>query len=363
MRHRAKTESKMALIAYSDSENSDVDDAPKARLPLHSPSTIADKPAVQKTEPRKIRVDLPSLQADAATHDEQPPAKRARTQGAFGGFNSLLPAPKRAAQSGPKAGVSLKTSSEAAFSRETPSTLVPESQDPAASERDNVDETGEKPAAAAVEVALVGSATRFKPLSVGNKKQKKRILKSAPQTKPVAPASKAQLGSADVSHAIPVKQGKRSLFSVAEDTEEPVLPAASEKYEYEAIVIHDNPSESPDVPTALVTPIPLPSANSLDAVASDLNLTPAQRRHLFGRYSKSSSTDINVASFNLDSEYAHNEKLRQNGEAFEHRAVKSIAPGKHSLQQLVNNARSNQDSIEDKWAADRAKRGAGVGNR
>ena len=59
----------------------------------------------------------------------------------------------------------------------------------------------------------------------------------------------------------------------------------------------------------------------------------------------------------MDSEYAANEQLRQAGEVVEHRAVKSIAPGKHSLQQLVNNARSQQENLEDKWAAGRAARG------
>ena len=68
---------------------------------------------------------------------------------------------------------------------------------------------------------------------------------------------------------------------------------------------------------------------------------------------------MNIAHFNMDAEYASNEHLRQAGEVVEHRAVKAIAPGKHSLQQLVNNARSQQDAMEDKWADGRREKGEG----
>ena len=63
----------------------------------------------------------------------------------------------------------------------------------------------------------------------------------------------------------------------------------------------------------------------------------------------------------MDSEYAANEHARQTGDAVEHRAVKAIAPGKHSLQQLVNNARTQQGAMEDKWAEGRRERGEAGG--
>jgi len=102
---------------------------------------------------------------------------------------------------------------------------------------------------------------------------------------------------------------------------------------------------------------PAPSKN-LSTLASDLNLSTSERRRLFGRHAKHPD-DINIAHFNMDAEYASNEQARQAGETIEHRAVKSIAPGKHSLQQLVNNARSQQEGLEDKWAEGRRKRGKG----
>jgi len=81
-------------------------------------------------------------------------------------------------------------------------------------------------------------------------------------------------------------------------------------------------------------------------------------RQLFGRNSNNHA-EISVQNFNLDSEYASNEALRQAGDTFQHRAVKAIAPGKHSLQQLVNNARTQKDAIEDSWAEGRRNRGEG----
>ncbi|TKA63051.1 hypothetical protein B0A55_12227, partial [Friedmanniomyces simplex] len=114
----------MALVAYSDSEGSDTETLVPAPKPTATAQTAAtSKPTApfQKTEARKIKVALPTLKAEAdkQAQDEAdpPPAKRARTAGAFGGFNSLLPAPKRTAAqaTGLKKGVSLKTSSEAAF--------------------------------------------------------------------------------------------------------------------------------------------------------------------------------------------------------------------------------------------------------
>ena len=152
------------------------------------------------------------------------------------------------------------------------------------------------------------------------------------------------------------KQPKRSLFSV--DHEEAPLPALEPPSLHPHSPTPPQPSElsSQYAPPSTTT---TPATHDLQSIATDLNLTPAQRRHLFGRNANDNHLPT-VAHFDMDSEYASNEKLRQSGEAAtEHRAVKSIAPGKHSLQQLVNNARSNQDGMEDKWAEGRRARGEG----
>ncbi|KAK5128034.1 hypothetical protein LTR85_005151 [Meristemomyces frigidus] len=346
----------MALVSYSDSEESD-DEAPVAPVAPAGPGAFQ-----KKSEPRKIQVALPTIQPEPQNGDTEPPTKRARTAG---GFNSFLPAPKRpaAAQQGLKKGVNLTTSSEAAFSRAAPiptttgdntendETGYDEFGNPRAKDapRPIVTETADKPAQSE-ETKIVGKATRFKPLSVAN--NRKKVVKKA--AKPVAIAEgalEATTGNRDPEPKLneaemPAKvKPKRSLFSVPQPEEE--APEVAPEVEKQLDILE---SVQPDQ-----TAPPAP-ANSLEAVAADLNLTPAQRRQLFGR-NGGKNAPANIAHFNMDSEYAANEQIRQAGEAAEHRAVKSIAPGKHSLQQLVNNARSNQDSIEDKWAEGRRNQG------
>jgi hypothetical protein len=362
----------MALVAYSDSEGSG-DEAPTAPK-----SNVTKAAPIAKTESRKIKVDLPSLPPETSPQDagegEQPPAKRARTAGAFGGFNSLLPAPKRAAASAPglKKGVSLKTSSEAAFSRMPPPSY---NEDGDGVNEEMYDEFGNRaqglptstPTAAATtpdedksskEVKIIGKATRFKPLSVANISKRKPSKKSvAPPVEPVPESISSQTNAASVrdvpvAEAQPeVKPKKKSLFSVEHDAE--AVPDDPDD-EYQAQK-HTTASLADVRPSNQTISALAAAPGSLESVAADLNLTPGQRRQLFGRHAK--DIPANITNFNLDDEYRANEEIRHSGETMEHRAVKTIAPGKHSLQQLVNNARSNQDSIEDKWAEGRRNRG------
>jgi hypothetical protein len=332
----------------------------------------AETAAFQKVEPRKIKVDLPTLKPE--TSDEQTadrPAKRARTAGAFGGFNSLLPAPKRtAAQNAPARGVSLKTSSEAAFSRQP--VVHDDYQDAGPNGASNdvegnasVNDISSKPETAA-EPKIVGKATKFKPLSVQGGKKKKKPLppvtgdgnasNGLPKGQPAIAGQ--QNPTVDDPPRPPAAKAKRSLFSVPQANEEEALELPSTG-NYESIITQPSIDQNP-VPVQQQQPPTAQQASnpdSLDSLAGSLNLTAAQRRQLFGRNSKGG--EVNIAHFNMDAEYASNEQLRQAGEVVEHKAVKSIAPGKHSLQQLVNNARSQQDNLEDKWAEGRRERGEG----
>jgi hypothetical protein len=62
----------------------------------------------------------------------------------------------------------------------------------------------------------------------------------------------------------------------------------------------------------------------------------------------------------MDKEYAANEELRAKGETVQHNPVRAIAPGKHSLRQLVNAASSQQDALEEKFmTSKRNKKEAG----
>ncbi|KAK5174517.1 uncharacterized protein LTR77_001597 [Saxophila tyrrhenica] len=365
----------MALVAYSDSEGSD-NEAPVASKPNDSKPKPADGAAFRKVEPRKIKVDLPAVKPEVEDAEADRPAKRARTGGGFSGFNSLLPAPKRPAGNAPGRGVSLKTSSEAAFSRQPVNGSVNETPEDEtyAGGRDeglNGSTTEYIPAPPQPEAKPVGKATKFKPLSVqSGQKKKKKLSPQKPSegddTRPAPEDSKAPWTADSRDEAVkartaPPPKPKRSLFSVLQAEESEIAPQTTAN-SYEAITTQSASGPEDQRPEAQQpqqsTPAPAPS-NNLSSLASDLNLSNAERRRLFGSHAKGG--DINIAHFNMDAEYASNEQLRQAGEVVEHKAVKSIAPGKHSLQQLVNNARSQQENLEDKWAEGRRERGEGQG--
>lgn len=356
----------MALVDYSDSES-------ESETPKQASTAFKLQAAKAQSTSGKIQVNLPAIrpepgQADT-TEDHEPPTKRAKTGGAFSGFNSFLPAPKRTNQNAPKKGVSLKTSSEAAFSRnaQAPTYGEDESYDEfGVSNANNADIPNKEheKSTAAEEPKLVGKATRFLPLSVSNKKKKKPVAKPPPDVEErkksrddgrhLGLAKAVTQSVARKAESIP--KPKRSLFSVEAEEDVPATPATPG--EYEPLVSEGGRAYLPDEMEQLPSAEEQISSNatSLEAVAADMNLTAAQRRQLFGR---NGGKNANVMHFNMDSEYASNEQMRQAGEVVEHRAVKAIAPGKHSLQQLVNNARTQQDSLEDKWAEGRRNKGEG----
>jgi methylphosphotriester-DNA--protein-cysteine methyltransferase len=105
--------------------------------------------------------------------------------------------------------------------------------------------------------------------------------------------------------------------------------------------------------STMAAPAPVPTdPNSLTAIADDLGLSAGERRRLFGR-NKGAGPTANVTYLNMEEEYNNNEQLRLQGQAVEHRAVKAVAPGKHSLQQLVNSAATQKEALEDAWAEGR----------
>lgn len=233
-------------------------------------------------------------------------------------------------------------------------------------------EVGTKVQNEAQEVKLVGKPMMFRPLSVMNKKKKKpvagtlaaRAAAAAAANKTPEDTTNALQSTASLATATKPKP-KVSLFSAdpAEDTS--ISTASHTKGEYQPII------HTPSIPTQPLdtedTQDPYPSQPSqpsipagqsdLTSIADSLNLTASQRRQLFGRASSSNPnaqpTAINVMNFNTDAEYAHNESLRATGEALQHNAVRAIAPGKHSLQQLVNAATNQKDALEEHFASGR----------
>lgn len=409
----------MGLVDYSDSDSDS--ETPQTSPP--APTTASSQPPkksfqklVDKTNPGKILVNLPTA-APSATSDEhpaaaadEPAAKRVKTgAGRFSGFSSFLPAPKAASsrpstgpgsggKPAPRVGINLKTSSEAAFSRDAvfppPAhgdeyggvdyeggkprlSLPPPKVDPPA--QPSIPE-GQKPEE---EVKLVGKPLMFKPLSVArNPTKKKSSLAKAPAivsqpsaaTQPSLQQSGSTAFAAGSKTDPPPARKKISLFSIADDT--PIVedaPVADEKASYEPeFTSYDNSTAYPDAqqysdhqqyfghtqPLAAASHHQNADPNSLDSIADDLNLDPVARRELFGRGGTASraTTAKNVINFNLDQEYRHNEELRASGalDQQQHNPLRSIKPGKHSLQQLVNAVQTQRDALEENFAKNRA---------
>ncbi|KAK8173675.1 mitotic checkpoint regulator, MAD2B-interacting-domain-containing protein [Phyllosticta citrichinensis] len=382
----------MNLVQYSDSEGSDVE-APSTAHPAPKPA-VNSKPAFQKvvdrSKPNKIRVNLPSTAGDEETKGDEPPAKKARMGGGtFSGFNSFLPAPKRAGEaaakkaagSGLAKGVSLKTSGAAAFSRQTQ-----EEEGPAddygtnGASEEHPSKTATEPAEAEKpeeEVKLVGKPMMFKPLSVANSQKKKKKATSATTvSKPASPAlgaSQPAIKETNATPAPPKPKPKVSLFSISQ--EETVPAPSTSGGDYQPMLYSSNQTSTKveggngegektddyQQYQSYSTPQPTssqaaPSANSLTSIAADLNLTAAERRQLFGRQRGKNRDDmpaVNVVNFNTDAEYKANEELRAAGETVQHNPVRAIAPGKHSLKQLVSAASTQKDALEEHFAAGR----------
>ncbi|ESZ91136.1 hypothetical protein SBOR_8470 [Sclerotinia borealis F-4128] len=379
----------MGLVDYSDSDDSDVPETIALKPSISTSST--GKPAFQKvvdrSNPGKIRVSLPqaSLKDDPKT--DEPPTKRVKTGGgAFSGFNSFLPAPKRTGQptnatlgggnaarkSGLGAGVSLKTGAAPAFSREPEPERESTGYEPTEDEEaatghgmnlptpnSLIDE--QKPAD---EVKLVGKPLMFRPLSVARKPAKKKLQTSnsntstpsnlTPQTS--TPATPQQTGKASA------PRPKVSLFSLEVESVN-TTPNPTSNGEYKPMLYQPTYEDSTPTTTHTLPFVPTPPVNlhsnteSLSSIADTLHLSAAERRQLFGRQKAGAAqAATKIINFNTDQEYAHNNELRAAGEQVVHNPVRAIAPGKHSLKQLVGAAQSQRDALEESFATGRNNR-------
>ena len=380
----------MALVDYPDSEGS----SDEVQIPFRAvQKTVSTgkptfKKVVDSSNPHKIRVNLPESTKSSATDtdkdEEGPRVKRAKTSGgAFSGFNALLPAPKRAPDAkglaesngmkrgGLGAGTSLKTGATPGFSREPMSNRAEHEANhhaemPTAESCKPVDSSnimGEAKAnplesSQSMDLQPPKNATMFKPLSVARKPQAKKIKKTT------------EFGSGTKSANVTEGQGpqlKKSLFSSTENDEvlspdmsktdgmyEPLIYQADAEVEDEDPALEGTGSSNPyhqNLPPEL-------DPNLLTSIADTLNLSASARRQLLGRRGRNASASdtsaISIANFNMDSEYAANELLRQAGEQAQHNPVRSInAAGKNSLKQLVSTASSQKDALEEHFATGR----------
>ncbi|KAF3393832.1 hypothetical protein F1880_004713 [Penicillium rolfsii] len=385
----------MALVAYSDSEASDAEpETPSA--PVVEKSKKLDAGAgfqVDRGNPRKIRVALPDIKPENPTDgDDQdgPARKKARlgggAGGAFSGFNSLLPAPKRVAEKkAPMASArkifSLKTGAEPGFDRAADAetrnnrafdesnsgeaaTSVAGSSEPSTTQSDvpfQKTEIGE--------VKLQGNPMMFRPLSVARNQKKKKTTKVVPQptssSTPASTATKPTEAEVETSTAPPAAPAppkpKVSLFSLSSEDTAAIDTTSASTGTYEPLVygteteaISTDPAlVSESMPTdAAYYPTNASVSSSLDTIANDLKLSKSERRQLFGR--NAPSAESRILTFNTDKEYASNQAISEAElAATQHNPVRAIAPGKHTLQQLVNAASSQKDALEESFATGR----------
>ena len=388
----------MALVDYSGSEDSDQEEQTKsqeaARVKVNTTKPSFQK-VVDRSNPHKIRVNLSDLAKPEEFDDLERPSKRAKVgSGGFSGFNSLLPAPKRTAapnggpttngarKSGLGVGVNLKTGAAPGFSRDPMDAVSTSNEEGAETERSgdmntihHDEEMHQKPPAIdespsflkPVEpVKLQGNTTMFKPLSVARKPQRKKA-----HTAESLPNTKLQV---DEFMQKPKPAPKLSLFSTGEEIEPPRSSSTASGTYQPMIYTTTTPDPTPAPVDPSTDPQPsedsnyypydhpeprmdrFPPIQSLTSIASDLNLTRAETRQLLGRQKHNDPagpSPINIVNFNTDAEYAANEILRQAGETVQHNPVRAIAPGKHSLKQLVNAASSQKDALEESFASGR----------
>jgi hypothetical protein len=398
----------MNLLAYSDSE-SDADAPPAPRPALKQAPKATFQKVVDRSNPGKIKVHLSGASQPRAERDDieadAPPAKKPRLGGAsaFGGFNSFLPAPKKpavaasiSATSGKRglgkglvSGVNLKTGAEPAFRRESrvEADEYDESGNPVKKEPMNkedfrallnlptpkADKRGEDSSDALPDTsqsqpdaAPKPAAPRFVPMSVGKGKKKKpaapRLAAAQPQdSKASIPASSSSQSTAP---APPPRKPKVSLFGVSQDTDAPVSAPSGAAYQpmlYGAEDEHDAPVPddafdaqlAPHTTQQAAMASSAAASNGLTDIASELKLSAAERRQLFGKRGREADfSSAKIVEFNTDTEYAHNEKLRQQGEQVQHNALKSISgTGKNSLKSLISAASTQKDALEEHFAS------------
>lgn len=384
----------MLLVQYSDSESSDAEAPQAPHAPADSKAIPnSHKPAFQKvvdrSNPHKIRVNLPTVAKSTKGDGEdvsEPPSKRAKVaSNAFIGFNSLLPAPKKAPalnggsgvkRGGLGSGVNLKTGAAPGFSRdEGPRMDVPgvdkqtreaKPSNGSTASHDDHNTDLQDPALTITlssEPKIQGNPMMFKPLSVA-RKPKKTTSSAGTQKVPTQPPPVTQ--QSGITSNI-------SLFSTG-DVQEPENQGLATTGDYQPMIyIPLNPKPDPSLPFSQDSEASESlevqndylartnyndqdqSSQSLDTIASDLNLSASAKRQLLGRQ-RNNPSNISIVNFNTDQEYAANEMLRQAGEQVQHNPVRAIAPGKHSLKQLVNAATNQKEALEEQFALGRRNR-------
>ncbi|KAN0077735.1 Mitotic checkpoint regulator, MAD2B-interacting domain containing protein [Elaphomyces granulatus] len=400
----------------SDSESDARKPAPKEPQATLDTTSKTSRPSAgfqtltDRKNPGKIRIALPEIKQEQEIDkeddgdDDGPARKRPRTStsGIFAGFNTLLPAPKRSTPNASKNGkpaatavprriFSLKTGATPGFDREADAEMRRD-RDQARKEsltttsNDSMPKIGGAPRNDAPlqlpkeeEFQKKGNAMIFKPLSVARNLPKKSSISSRKVGSGVTTQQPKMSGVSrdeppSSSDAPTASKPKISLFSFSgEEEKAPAshqIPPEVSATSYKSAVYATGSEESQDVSQIDIPPMPDQQQQkadergqepqTLDNIANDLNLSRSERRQLFGRNStqQALSSKSRILTFNTDAEYvANNELLSRVSEeetaAAQHNPVRAIAPGKHTLRQLVNAATSQREALEESFASGR----------
>ncbi|TQS35700.1 hypothetical protein Golomagni_03874 [Golovinomyces magnicellulatus] len=359
----------MILVEYSDSDSSESEHQDISELHTAAPksSKRSFQRIIDKSNPGKIKLSLPQTSTEEEDLCEYPIKKAKTLTETSGSFNSILPPPKRSIPSSAAniqgdnserrsivPSINLVTASKPGFVRRPNNTngdkTIQETEETSmASSSSHI----LQPKLKKDEVIFKGKSLMFKPLSVSNKiKKKKKIISGSTSGTPL------QAENLCAHESITEKQPRISLFSFCTEEEEEKIPLSDESYKPIIYGISENTEEvscggdseilHQDTAPVLIPPV----SNSLTTVADNLHLSNSERRRLFGRQMGKNEVNMttNIINFNTDVEYLHNEEVRASGEQISHNPVRAIAPGKHSLKQLVHAAQSQKDALEESFA-------------
>ncbi|KAF2001488.1 hypothetical protein P154DRAFT_163845 [Amniculicola lignicola CBS 123094] len=391
----------MNLTNYSDSESDSEAPPPVPKAAVKPAPKPAFQKVIDRANPGKIKLNLPSARQQPENDggdSGEPPAKKARTRGGAFGIGGFLPAPKKAdakltgngGASQPSIG--LKTSSEPSFLRDSnevedydeEGNPIKRSQGASVTLNlryiEETDKAGDTKTASQPKFEIPsGPVPAYMAAQMGRRKKKRPV--------PPRPAVVLAQGESVVSGLIatdlglrPLVKPKVSLFSATQEVEDNITDQTKNR-QYKPLLYgaqEDEEAPVPDDPLGQTEAYQQSNSfvqsgshdvsvgsNNLSDIASELNLSAADKRRLFGgrRGQDNDLSTANVIDFNTDAEYAHNEMVRQQGDTAQHNALKSISgTGKNSLQSLIRNATVQKEALEDHFAQGKANKKA-AGNR
>lgn len=322
------------LVDYSDSEESGdetITPTPVNNEQKRPPATTKSAPPklVDRANPSKITVNLPTAAEKHAIESEAPAAKKQKTSGGgfFANMKNALPAPKKTGnlpgKRGLGSGVSLKTGADKAFSKERvpaePSAPVEKAEANGTADAEKPED--KKPEERQSEDKLVWKKPDrnpwegmplFKPqavLQAEAKKKKKFAAKAATERTQATSSTTSSTSEAPVKPKVAFDLGLNPRF-------EPEAKPPPAKGPYEPMFFKPaNSHHAADLTTQ--EPSSKSTSPSKPADPHDLDLlslSASDRRVLFGRKGQVPE-GLDIKTFNVDEQYAANQDFAKSEEA------------------------------------------------